>query len=57
MVEISKNEAKVIREQIPDASIKKTIHKYYAEESPAVLALVKQLGDSKGACAKICAKR
>ncbi len=40
MIQISKSEAKMIRERIPDAPIKRTVHKYYAEENPAVMKLL-----------------
>lgn len=40
MIQVSKEEAKLIREKIPNAPLKRTVHKYYAEEQPAILRLI-----------------
>lgn len=40
MIQISKDEAKLIRSKMPDMPIKRTVHKYYAEERSAVMKLL-----------------
>lgn len=40
MIQISKDEAKLIRKQLPNVPLKRTVHKYYVEESPIVLTLI-----------------
>lgn len=40
MIQVSKNEAKAIRESLPNVPLKRTVHKYYAEECPAVMRLI-----------------
>ena len=40
MIQISKDEARLIRNKMPDVPIKRTVHKYYAEERPAVMKLL-----------------
>lgn len=40
MIQISKDEAKLIRNKMPGVPIKRTVHKYYAEERPAVMKLL-----------------
>ena len=37
MIQISKDEAKLIRKKMPNMPLKRTVHKYYAEERPALL--------------------
>lgn len=41
MVQISKEEAKMVRTYMPDVHMKRTVHKYYAESSPALLRLLR----------------
>ncbi len=43
MIQISKDEAKLIRNKMPNAPIKRTVHKYYVEENPCVKRLIKQI--------------
>lgn len=50
MIQISKNEANIIRKQFPGVSIKKTVHKYYVEENPLVISAIRRLSGSKGVC-------
>lgn len=40
MIQISKDEAKLIRKQMPSVPLKRTVHKYYVEERPAVMKLL-----------------
>ena len=40
MIQISKDEAKLIRNKMSDVPIKRTVHKYYAEERPDVVKLL-----------------
>lgn len=40
MIQISKDEAKLIRKKMPTIPIRRTVHKYYAEERPAVMKLL-----------------
>lgn len=40
MIQISKDEARLIREKMPNAPLKRTVHKYYAEEQPAIMRLI-----------------
>lgn len=40
MIQVSKDEAKLIRENMPGVPLKRTVHKYYAEESPVVMRLI-----------------
>ena len=47
MIQISKNEAKLIRENMPDVPLKRTVNKYYAEERPAVMKLLGRLHPTK----------
>lgn len=42
MIEISKKEAKMIREHMPHVHIKTTVHKSYAEESPQLLRFLRR---------------
>lgn len=47
MIQISKEEAKLIREDMPDVPLKRTVHKYYVEERPAVMRLIGRMPQSK----------
>lgn len=40
MIQITKEEAKLIRENIPGVHIKRTTNKWYTEERPIVLKLI-----------------
>lgn len=40
MIQISKDEAMKLRREMPNAPIRRTVHKYYAEESPLVMRLL-----------------
>lgn len=40
MIQISKDDAKLIREKMPNVPIKRTVHKYYTEEHPMVMKLL-----------------
>lgn len=40
MIQISKDEAKLIRKKMPNMPLKRTVHKYYAEERPAIMRLL-----------------
>lgn len=48
MIQISKEEAKMIRSKFPHVPIKRTVHKYYAEEHPAVMKLLGRIQQRKG---------
>lgn len=43
MIQISKEEAKAIREQVKNANIKKTRHKFYMEESRGAMRVLSKL--------------
>lgn len=40
MIQISKDEAKLIRNKMPGVPIKRTVNKYYIEERPVVMRLL-----------------
>lgn len=42
MIQISKDEAKIIREKMPCVPIRRTTHKYYMEEDRRALSLIKR---------------
>lgn len=48
MIQISKDEAQMIRKQLPHISIKKTVHKYYVEENPLVISMIRKPSCSGG---------
>lgn len=51
MIQISKNEARLIREAFPALHIKRTVNRYYIEERPQVLAFLKRISHSKAVSA------
>lgn len=47
MIQISKNEARLVRKHLPGVSIKRTVNKYYVEEDQRVIDLIKRFFTSK----------
>lgn len=47
MIQISKDEAKLIRKQMPSVPLKRTVHKYYVEERPAIMKLLGRKSDRR----------
>lgn len=47
MIQISKDEAKLIRSKMSGVHLKRTVNKYYAEERPAVLKLLGRVPQRK----------
>lgn len=41
MIQVSKEEMKKLRERFPNIRATRTVHKYYIEENPRVLAFLK----------------
>lgn len=52
MIQISKDEARMIRKQFPNIHMKRTVNKYYAEERPQLLQFLKRSTgkDVKASC-------
>ena len=46
MTQITKSEAEAIREYLPEAHIRRTVHKFFVEESRAVLDYLRRLRES-----------
>ena len=42
MIQITKNEARLVRKLLPGVAIKRTVNKYYVEEHHSVLELLKK---------------
>lgn len=47
MIQITKQEAKMIRKHMPHVHIKSTVHKAYAEESPQLMRFLRKGAYSK----------
>lgn len=47
MIDINSREAKTIRERVPSAHIRRTVHRYYVEENTAVLSLLAKIRSGK----------
>lgn len=47
MIQISKDEARLVRKHLPGISIKRTVNKFYVEEDQRVIDLIKRFSASK----------
>lgn len=47
MIQISKDEARIVRKYFPKLHMRRTANKYYAEESTALLKLLSRGGERK----------
>ena len=47
MIQVSKEEMKLLRKRFPWIHATRTVHKYYVEESPKVLAFMKSTSGRK----------
>lgn len=47
MIQISKDEARMLRQHFPGVAIKRTVNKYYIEERPRVLEFLKRVAAMK----------
>lgn len=52
MIQVSKSDARLIRQHLPQAHLKRTVNRYYAEESAAVLEILGATGKRKNETAK-----
>ena len=52
MIQVSKSEARLIRQHLPQAHLKRTVNRYYAEETAAVLEILGATGKRKNKTAK-----
>lgn len=44
MILVSKAEAEAIRKKFPNVHLKRTVNRYYAEEHPAVMKMLRKKG-------------
>lgn len=47
MIQISKDEARLVRKHLPGISIKRTVNKFYVEEDQRVIELIKRFSAFK----------
>lgn len=47
MIQVSKEEAKVVRRYFPEVAMKRTVNKYYIEERPKVIDFLKNRATAK----------
>ena len=47
MIQVSKGEMKLLRARFPRIHARRTVHKYYIEESPKVMAFLKNMYSRK----------
>lgn len=47
MIQVTKEQAKEIRDRFPSAHITRTVHKYYVEEDHKVISYLKGLNNRK----------
>lgn len=47
MIQVDKDKVNIIRKVFPHVHIRRTANRYYVEESPKIIALLKRCGDLK----------